>query len=202
MKKSLGMLVWVFIAGVAVADIAIDLGNNDPIFRDPKYGGGLVDRALYDLVWSPVLPPTQPHPAYPNADTVPVPDLLNPVDIRLASYETQFGSGGTLPPSGGVIFTDADVGFSDINTGYLFVRIYDMDHMAVGDWGLQHLIDGPVLMEFNPIDIPSIYLVDGVLGGQIGEGSGVQIIPEPASIALLGMVCCGTGFVRRLFPAV
>ena len=113
---------------------------------------------------------------------------MNVQEFLLAELHTPVGIPfGLLPSSGVQVYSDADVDFFDIHAGYLFVRIYDLAHMEVGDWGLQHIIDVPALREFSVIDPGTIYDTGTMLGGAIAEGSGFQIIPEPATMSLLAL---------------
>jgi hypothetical protein len=90
-------------------------------------------------------------------------------------------------------FTDADVGGADINSGYLYSRIFSSANLSTNDWYFQSAAIGPGLTETIVDGVPTLPInhttsdFDDNSTLEMGVGAGMyQVIPEPSVMALLG----------------
>lgn len=182
MKKIVTMAVAAAFAGLAVADISINFENLGTTVN--AAGGGFVNQALAQLIWTAAPVQTQGNPD----------GALNAGEVLLAEVTTTVGYAGTWSDQPMVVRgTDAGVG-GVVADGNFFVRIYDVDAMAKDDYFLQQFVtEGPLVEFAKPSDI---YQTNGLLGGDI-DAQGYQIVPEPATIGLMGIAGLGMFLARR-----
>lgn len=192
MKKVLMFCALSLIAGIAFADIGIDLKNNGGIVYAAGSSTTFVDQALVQLIWSPT--------NLAQATDVSVDSYLSPGEKVLYSLITTSGFAGTWSDQypGILEFMNADVGGSDINVGYFFVRIFDNTKLGVNDFYLQQYVQGPNLTEYAANPPPTPYSTFQQLGGSL-DSQGYQIIPEPAVASLIVIFGGGMLVSRRIF---
>ena len=189
MKKIISILIATSFAGVAFADIAIELKNNGGVVTTD--GTTNVGKAFVQLIWTASTPEAQ----------AGIGATLGSGEFLLNSLITTDGFAGTWSdqPIGVLTYVDADVGGADINDGYFFVRMFDNTATGLGDFYLQQYQQGIPLAESNP-DVgapPPPYNSNTFLGGDLSLGN--QVIPEPAVAALLGIFGGGLLITRRIF---
>lgn len=188
MKKVMAMIVAAGIAGVAAADIAVNVQNSGGVFTTT--GGSYVDSALVQLVWNASAPATAPG----TVDAT----LSAAGDIILSQFTTTSGYAGTWSDLGdqGGIYSDTDVS-GTVTSGYLTLRVFDASALSVGSTYLQFDIDvDGSLTEYSVTDTTTIYQTDTTLGGDIASSS-YEVVPEPATIGLMGIAGLGMFLARR-----
>ena len=193
MKKTMAVLMVVAVAGVASADLAVNAKNQTPLVREGFTsigpGQGLEAGAYVQLLWK------ADNAGYQSDDLAE--SLLNPGEYLLRDgYADNVGLFNlTSSPA----FTDAEVGGADVNTGYFYARIFERGTVAPGDFFLEMGIQGPTLTEFDPLVAPSTYSLN--MGLDVAEvwidSQGTTVVPEPATIGLMGIAGLGLVLARR-----
>ncbi len=178
MKKIITLAIAAFVTTSVVADFAVDLKNNGSTFTTD--GSSLVDQAIVQLVWNASAPSDAVDTTLTNVGTV------------LNSITTTSGYAGT--------FSDQNPGvqtYTESNTGYLTVRVFDAANVAVGDKYFEFNIDvDGSLTEYVATTPGTIYDTDAIAGGNF-QAAAQTIIPEPATIGLLGIAGAGLFAARR-----
>ncbi len=202
MKKTVIVSIIAMISSCGFADIAILLRNDVGVVyqhgttgTDPLTEG--VDQALVQLVWSPT------DSAQANIAGI---DFLGATEYLLDDLTTTSGYVGTWSDQttpGALVYTDADVGGNDINSGYFFVRIFEDTVPDVGDYYLQQYVAVPTLVAYDFLNPNTIYQTDdgefGALGGIVSSQGLTVAIPEPAVATLVGLFGGAILFGRRIF---
>lgn len=193
MKKVMAMIAVASIAGIAVADINVDLSNGGSVFTT---GGGTVfEDVKVQLVY--------------NADAFSLSvDVSgsNSGDNILAEFDTTPGFAGTwsdLGNQGGVFNLGTQA-------GYLAVRVFNADDMGIGAGYFQYNLDTDgTLATYNAQDLATAYYTDTLVvapgaeeakitGGDFSAANGVITgIPEPATLGLMGIAGMGLFLARR-----
>ena len=199
MKKISTMIAMVVVSSVCVADLAINVKSTSIFVIDSALTGTPTNGSLAQLVWSSS-----------NTAAAGVGGAAGAGEYILAATTTTdgqgyFNVGGTVNQ----LYTDADVGGADINTGYIFYRVYDAAAASVTTSSkyAQFSTYGPSLDEYDALDgINTSYgattaLQAADLSASAYSGSGVvmdqSVIPEPATIGLLGIAGAGLFAARR-----
>jgi hypothetical protein len=156
-----GLIVSLFIPN-AFADVAINFGATaSPILKAGETEASLEtvldDDVLVQLVWSSKLVDYQSSTSIDNS-------LQRTHEFVLeTNTENQYG---TFSPATVSVFTDADVGGADINSGYIYARIFDSAVPSFGSYYLEMGLQGFGLFEYAIINPGSIYTDDfNDLGG-------------------------------------
>jgi len=161
MKKIKLIAVAVAVAGIATADIAVDLVNNAGTITTD--GSTFVNQAFVQLVWNATAPAAAP-------GTVGI-SLLAAGDYVLDSLTTSVGYAGTWSDQvlGVQQWGNIDVGNVDILAGNLIVRIFDDANKGAGSTFLQFDVDvDGALTEYDNLVGSTVYSTLGQLGGNIG----------------------------------
>ncbi len=126
--------------------------------------------------------------------------LYDPGEILLA--ETYSTTTAARFNAGIGVYTDADVGGADINTGCFFARIWETAVPSPGAYFLELGIQGPTLTEYNVFNPDTVYYTN--LGAEYPSGTdiaidvqGTTVVPEPSSIGLMGIAGLGMFLTRR-----
>ena len=180
MKSIIAMFVAFAVATVASADIAINLVNNAGYSAtDDGSGQYVVQLVQNDLG---------------TAATVDESNLLNAGDTLLATYTSAAGFAGTFGSQG--VGTYATPG-----SGNVIIRIFDLG-AANGDvgsaWEIGNASAG--FIEYDSLNPGTIYSTDGLVSSPFTlgtSGTAVNVIPEPATIGLLGIAGAGLYAARR-----
>ena len=178
--------------GPVWGDIAVELKNTSGFVKQADESPLFVDRVLVQLIWTASAP-------VPKAE---IGGATGEGEFLLNSLVTTSGFAGVWPdqPQGIIVYTDADVGNADINSGYIIVRLYDNSALGWGDYYLQQAQEGTPLTEYDSENQEAtVYdTAGGILGGAI-DSQGYTIIPEPAVASLLMVFGGGMLLGRRIF---
>jgi hypothetical protein len=193
MKKTMAVLMVVAVAGVASADLAVNAKNQTPLVREGFTsvgpGQGLESGAYVQLLWK------ADNAGYQSDDLAE--SLLNPGEYLLR--DGYAGNVGLFNIAAGDPFTSADVGGSDINAGYYYARIFERGTVVPGDYFLEMGIQGPALTAYDPLVPTSTYSLN--MGLDVAEvwinSQGTTVVPEPATIGLMGIAGLGLVLARR-----
>lgn len=197
MKKTLAMLAAVAVAGTVSADLSVNWGNGAGVVDEggSAAAGPYCENAIIQIIWSATGITT----ASGNSYAVGAGAVLSGEYILTSgttgSYGLWSGLGGT--------FTDADVGGSDIHSGKIFTRIFQDGTPSAGDY----FYDVGVMdadLEYNPGPPPVASTVTDMTNPTGANGSainitdgGTTVIPEPATIGLMGVAGLGMFLARR-----
>ena len=191
------------VVSVASADLAVDFKNSQTaptILLNEGYsalgpGAGLTAGAYVQLVWS------ANNTGYQSGD-IDVADAQAGVGaLSDGSYVLAVataGIGGTFA-EGATTYTSANVGGADINSGYFYARVFQTGAANVGDYFVEMGLEGPALNAYSNLDAASTYSANL---NDLGQGTsitaqGTTVIPEPATIGLLGIAAAGLYASRR-----
>jgi hypothetical protein len=208
MKKVVLIASAVAIAAIASADLSISFVNNTAgVILDSSGATYLPEPSIVQLIWAPA----------DNAVSrlvdgeVGVGGTLKAGEYLLLQATTAapnpFGY-GSWGPFGGV-YSSADVGGADINTGYFFARVFNGDALANSYYYETTALAGASWM-FDPNDpnnqktysdsiVAADVAADGTGGGAALQldFNGTQVVPEPATIGLMGIAGLGMYLARR-----
>ena len=128
-----------------------------------------------------------------GAATIVDPDtLLGEGDTLLASYTSAVGWAGT--------FSSQGVGtYSTPSSGNVVIRIFDLG-AGNGDTGSQWEVAAAAFTEYDSLNPGTIYSTEGLVSSPFTlgtSGTAVNVIPEPATIGLLGIAGAGLYAARR-----
>ena len=180
MKSIIAMFVAFAVATVASADIAINLVNNAGYSAtDDGSGQYVVQLVQNDLG---------------TAATVDESNLLNAGDTLLTSYTSAAGFAELL-----VLKVLVHMLHQDQVTS--IIRIFDLGagNGDVGSaWEIGNASAG--FIEYDSLNPGTIYSTDGIVSSPFtlgASGTAVNVIPEPATIGLLGIAGAGLYAARR-----
>jgi len=187
-KKVITMAMVAMIAGIAAADLAINWDNaNQPVYDVGGSGGvgPFIESAKIQLMWSATGAITTPGEYA----------LLEPGEYAL---DTQVNGGYGLWAGFGGIYTSADVGGADINVGFFFTRVYEATG-AGGEMFVDVALGDAADFVYSATD-PLTTFTDNGLGGApawIDQNGTTVVIPEPATLGLMGIAGLGMFLARR-----
>lgn len=197
MKKiTMAILAGVAVAGVASADISVLFKSQTALVREGYTtlgpGQGLEAGAYVQLIWK------ADNAGY-QSDNLDV-SLLNAGEYLLA--DGYAGAVGIFDiPGGGVAsqFSDSDVGGNNILNGYFYARVFERGTVAVGDYFLEMGIQGSPLTEYDPLSAGTTYSDN--MAADVGDiwidSQGTTVVPEPATIGLMGVAGIGMFLARK-----
>lgn len=188
MKKTLAMIAVLAVAGAAVADIAVEFKNSGGL----QYNGGgfIAGEVRTQVIWTDnaIIDTTVLAAGALNAGEQLVYDA-----VQLLSADNTAAAGFAGFFNMGVLVDDT----AGINSGKLILRAFDLDNSGLnsfhGQWNID--VDG-TLTDYDSFNTATIYTTNDLIGGQ-QINNGVQVIPEPATIGLMGIAGLGMFLARR-----
>jgi hypothetical protein len=190
MKKVIAVTMAAMVAGIAAADLSIDwqAGTAGAIYDVGGSGatGPFVEGGVVQLIWS-----LSPAVTAPGQYDVLGGAMLADEYLLLQDVTAAFGQGW----GGSGIWANSDVGGNDISAGYFYTRIHQ-GAGAAGDFFVDVAQTAPVLATYSATD-PSTTYSDPVLGIFNVDANGTTVIPEPATIGLMGIAGLGMYLARR-----
>jgi len=187
MKKVMLMAMAVMVAGIVSADLSINWANSSQPVYDvggSGNGGPFVAGAEVDLIWSTV-------------GAITTPGLYN---LAANLGVTEFVLDGTAVAgtfgffAGGGIYTDANVGGNNVNSGFFFTRIYQ----PVGNFFLDIPLGEGGDFIYEPTAPLTTFSANAVNGAPaFVDSNGTQVVPEPATLGLMGIAGLGMFLARR-----
>ena len=156
---------------VAWADVTVTMRNSSGCYY-PTSTDKLPAGAFVQLIWS-----------LDNAYATPLDGAIDSPagDFVLFSGTTVSDGGYTNDMDGSVFYTDANVGGNPINSGYLYIYIYQDGTPQFGDfYGRSSIVATSPGILTNLVNI-----APAVSGKNVLSTYTVGIVPEPSSIALL-----------------
>ena len=181
MKSVIALFAALAVASVATADFAVELTNDagyEATFPQTQYTVQIIQNDGT------------------AATSVDAGSLLGSGDNLVTSFTTGVGYAGTFGSASG----QGQVVTSSAGTaGEIVVRLFELG-AGVGAVGSQWTIASGTFDVYNAQDISTIYTVNGVIdsGFTLGSsGTAVSVIPEPATIGLLGIAGAGLYAARR-----
>ena len=194
-----GVLAAVVGTGVALADIEFSASNNNQI-SNPGTGNPIMNETgqdyLIEILWS-AGDPSGSAPGIgggAGAGEYLLTSATNggysgPNGAYSGYYGLAYGLFGTAN------YGDGSVGGADVNSGYVYSRIYENTPIGAGPWYLQPPMAGPSISESRPAGgtppLPPDFDLDNGAGALDS-----QVIPEPGSVLLVA-IGVGTILVRR-----
>ena len=168
------------------ADIAVNFDSGRNLIANAAYDGLLQDDVLVQLLWSDSLMDYQSS----RLDS----SLKRSNEFILeAKYANE---GGTFAASSVSVFSDNDVGGADINSGYLYARIFDSAVPSLGSYYLEMGLKGFGLFEYDVLNLSTVYLDDfndlGELVSIVSQNTYIQAVtnqpPEVISLTVSNAV--------------
>ena len=190
----MSMLVCVLAAatGVATADIAVGWLQTAPVWSEAG-AGNVIAPGKAQLIWSATdtsgLLASTVFGGRATADEV----ILHSLDTAAAGQWTL--GGATL------VYDDSNVGGLDINAGYLFTRIFESTgSITVADNYITVTVWDPILATYtNPdLTVNAPFQTASVVLAPTGiDSQGTTVIPEPATLGLMGIAGLGLFLARK-----
>jgi hypothetical protein len=197
MKKALGLILALGFIADASAQIAIRWDSQTYFATSGNEGSTdsadyIPEGAIHALIWSST--------AAPGASFLSPGSPVGAEEVVLFQGTADAGVGGSFDyAASAIIAEDADVGGLDINSGYVYSRIFEGSAVTAGSWYYQSQVNiGPGIVEYDVL-VPSSVLDHRTAsdvpypGPALGDttdptyGAGMfQVIPEPSVMALLG----------------
>ncbi len=194
-KISIFVVAVCCVASSASADISVGFQGAAPVSDDV---GVITSGFVAKLIWSPYAP------SILEVNTTG----LAEGEIALVTYfgytpgifdATSLNNGFTY------IFEDSDVGGMDVNAGYIFARLFHTsgEVISVGDDYLQMSltsVDSGTLPTYtNPDGTKNtpFYTASITSAPILITADGLQVVPEPATLGLMGVAGLGMFLARR-----
>ena len=196
MKKVITMVAMVAAASVATADLSVNFSNQAVGIASggTTTGDAVAVGSLMQLVWSAAGVTTSSGNSYDvGAGKALAGEYILDAQLTINTF-------GFYGPNTGV-YTSADVGGADINSGYFFLRAFESATGASGEAFADFAAVDSSAWVYNAVDTGTIYQ-DNLTGGTPGTfvdiaSAGTTVVPEPATIGLMGIAGLGLFASRK-----
>jgi len=187
MKKITMIAVVAMFAGAAAADLSVEWRSQAGGVTDTTGSPDFLVGSTIQLLWSDT-----------SVITTDGEYNLNAMEAANGFYVLASSTTGanSLWTEGGDVYTSADIGNADINTGFFYTRIFQTDG-SVGDY----FLDIPMAAGADYVYVaalPTTVFKDNVVSGvQNINANNTTVVPEPATIGLFGLGALSAWIIRR-----
>lgn len=191
MKKLMIIAVAAMVAGIASADLSVSWKSQVGAVSATSGGTDFLVGSTIQLIWS-----TSGAITTAGSYDLAAAEAANDFYV-LAENVTGANSLWNL---GLPLFTSADVGGNNINSGFFYTRFFQTDGTVDGEYFRDFAMGAGADYVYNALDGATTYSADVVPGGLnwIGaNGTTVSVIPEPATIGLFGLGALSAWIIRR-----
>lgn len=197
MRKIILIAMLLSVSCLAKADISITMFNSDYLYY-PTSGSQLPSGALVQLVWDSNVDSAFSY-ATPFEGGIPTAggQYADGDYVLFAGNTTETGGWSSPDFDGSVTYGNGVVGGANINSGYLYMYVFQNGAPVAGNYYARSGTVGPSLTMFPGSPTPTPNYLDITPGAPVTLNTfTVQAVPEPSTVGLL-LIGAGLVAMRR-----